>query len=174
MRGLWKASLAPRTVDARASSSCSSTNLDVRITYGAVPGDPATPIQRRIEQRLALPGPAWRISIAGVELGFADGTRLSDVSVYGNFAALASTDIAMPAERLSAAWLGFAGLDLAADDVFTVDGALHLAVDRPHGVVSVRLAAATEWFRLADGLLIGIDGAGQIAWFLFERVCWTE
>ncbi len=138
-----------------------------------MPDEPATPIQRRIEERLVLPGTACRIVIAGLELGFADGVRVSDVSLYGNFAALASTDIAVPAGSFPPVWLGFAGLDLMDEDVFTLDGVLHLAVNRPRGMVSVQLAAAAGWFSVADGLLVALDGAGLVAGFLLEGVRWT-
>ena len=117
--------------------------------------------------------PSWVLSIAGLEMSFQDGKRLSDIQMYNNFVAENPGEVAVPSGKLPAVWLDFPELDIEQDDVFSADAPVSVVSDLSRGLLSVQFGDPVSWFSVADGLLVGVDSANLLAGILFQNVRWT-
>ena len=163
--------MCPRNVPARIEAVCTEVTLDVAVHYAEPSDDKTSPTQRLIDASIRLPHPAEQGWLATVECWFDDGKRLSSLSLYGNFLAAETARIDVPsgADRV---WLS----PPAPGQEDGPAGAAEVTLDRDGRAVKLWFGerGRVEWFALADGLHIALDGCGVFAGLIVADVEWRS
>ena len=166
--------LLPRDVAATASTTCSAVSLDVRITY-ATTLDQRTPLQRRIDAQSAPPDDARRVLLGDLEFYYPDGRHLGGLSLYANFAKIASRPLARGDTGATPSWLTFPDLPMTDRDVITYPMPLSIRIDRDASVIQLVLGtgAPTQTHALADTIWLGLDDNDAPCELTIAGVTWS-